>query len=155
MCEDCLKSITLCGQQVVQYLVEFYQPFCFNGWAQSSTKYSVNPDRVTTNCYYENFTSFSSQQHNTRWANRLPGGTPTWRPAVRHFENRKILSGPESFCLLKYALYIKFFVCVPAQFMYCNFYLDNALMILSLSEESNISGWVKLSTVWTIVRHSW
>ena len=32
--------------------------------------------------------------HNTRWANRLPWWTPAWRPAVRHFENRKILSGP-------------------------------------------------------------
>ena len=28
----------------------------------SSTKYSVHPDCVTTNCYNENFTSFSRQQ---------------------------------------------------------------------------------------------
>ena len=32
--------------------------------------------------------------HYTRWRNRLPWWTPAWRPTVRHFENRKILSGP-------------------------------------------------------------
>ena len=38
--------------------------------------------------------------HNIRWATRLPWWTPAWRSAVRHFENRQILSGPYSSVLL-------------------------------------------------------